>query len=187
MRCIPLCMVSKKQNIHFTKLVLLYRTYKGYKHINLAISFSPFTGHFQIFHRNINIYFKVWGGHQTVILILKANISLSLLWLCGPMGAMASSFLTFLDHTQQCITVHRTPLDAWSACLRDLYLTTHNTHNRQPSMPSVGFEPTISEGEWLQTYALDCSGTETSKQLIRLSKYTYKILWLSRNTTITKA
>jgi len=30
---------------------------------------------------------------------------------------------------------------------RDLYLTTHDTHNRQISMPPVRFEPTISAGE----------------------------------------
>ena len=64
---------------------------------------------------------------------------------------MASSFTRFLDHTQWCITVGRTPLDEWSACCRDLYLTTHNTHNRQTSMPLVGFEPTISAGERPQT------------------------------------
>jgi hypothetical protein len=56
----------------------------------------------------------------------------------------------FLDHTQRCSTVGRTPLDEWSASRRDLYLTTHDTHNRQISMPPVGFEPTISAGEWLQ-------------------------------------
>jgi len=44
---------------------------------------------------------------------------------------MVSSFLRFLDHTQRHITVGRTPLDEWSARRRDLYLTTHNTHNRQ--------------------------------------------------------
>ena len=53
----------------------------------------------------------------------------------------------FLDHTQQHSTVGRTPLDEWSARRRDLYLTTHDTHNRQISMPPVGFEPKISEGE----------------------------------------
>jgi len=53
----------------------------------------------------------------------------------------------FLDHTQRRITVGRTPLDEWSARRRDLYLTTHDTHNRQTSMPTVGFEPTISAGE----------------------------------------
>ena len=53
----------------------------------------------------------------------------------------------FLDHTQRRSTVGRTPLDEWSASRRDLYLTTHDTHNRQISMPPVGFEPTISAGE----------------------------------------
>jgi hypothetical protein len=46
--------------------------------------------------------------------------------------AMASSFSRFRDHTQRRATVGRTPLDEWSACRRDLYLTTHNTHNRHP-------------------------------------------------------
>ena len=53
----------------------------------------------------------------------------------------------FLDHTQRRSTVDRTPLDEWSARRRDLYLTTHDTHNRQISMPPVGFEPKISAGE----------------------------------------
>jgi hypothetical protein len=48
----------------------------------------------------------------------------------------------------------RTPLDEWSARRRELYLTTHKTHNRQTSMSLVGFEPTISTGERQQTYAL---------------------------------
>jgi hypothetical protein len=36
----------------------------------------------------------------------------------------------FLDHTQRRTTLGRTPLDEWSARRRDLYLTTHNTHNK---------------------------------------------------------
>jgi len=40
----------------------------------------------------------------------------------------------FLDHTKRHTTVGRTPLDEWSVRLRDLYLTTQNTHNRQTSM-----------------------------------------------------
>ena len=74
---------------------------------------------------------------------------------------MASSFLRFLDHTQRRTTVGRTSLDEWSARRRDLYLTTHNTHNRQTSMPPVGFEPTISAGERPQIYALDGAATGT--------------------------
>jgi len=60
---------------------------------------------------------------------------------------MEHLFLMFLDHTQRRTTVGRTSLDEWSARRRDLYLTTHDTHNRQISMPPVGFEPTISVGE----------------------------------------
>ena len=60
---------------------------------------------------------------------------------------MEHPFLMFLDHTQRRTTVSRTPLDEWSARRRDLYPTTHDTHNRQISMPPVGFEPKISAGE----------------------------------------
>ena len=60
---------------------------------------------------------------------------------------MEHPFLMFLDHTQRRSTVGRSPLDEWSARRRDLYLTTHDTHNRQISMPPVGFEPTISAGK----------------------------------------
>ena len=51
-------------------------------------------------------------------------------WRNSPQWVMASSFTRFLDHTQRRTTVGRTPLDEWSARCRDLYLTTHNTHDR---------------------------------------------------------
>jgi len=54
---------------------------------------------------------------------------------------MASSFLRFLDHTQRRTTVGRTPVNEGSARRRDLYLTTHNTHNRQTSMPRWDSNP----------------------------------------------
>ena len=60
---------------------------------------------------------------------------------------MEHLFLMFLDHTQRRTTVGRTPLDELSARRRDLYLTTHDTHNRQISMPLVRFDPTILAGE----------------------------------------
>ena len=69
------------------------------------------------------------------------------LWRWGSKQDMISSFLRFLDHTQRRITVGRTPLDGWSMRRRDLYPTTHNTNNRETSMPPAGFEPTISAGE----------------------------------------
>jgi hypothetical protein len=61
--------------------------------------------------------------------------NLLFLWRCYPMRVMASSFLKFLDHTQRRTTVGRTPLDEWSARLRDLYLTTHNTLNTNIHAP----------------------------------------------------
>ena len=76
-------------------------------------------------------------------------------------------FLSFLDNTQRRITVGRTPLDVWSVRRRDLYLTTHNTHNRQTSMPPVGFEPTIPACERPQTYALDRAATGTDESYIQ--------------------
>ena len=65
---------------------------------------------------------------------------------------MERLFLIFLDHTQRRSTVGKTPLDEWSARRRDLYLTTHNTHNRQISMSPVGFEHKISAGERPQAF-----------------------------------
>jgi hypothetical protein len=53
--------------------------------------------------------------------------------------ALASSCTRLLDHTQRRATLGRIPLNEWSVRRRDLYLTTHNTHNRQTSMPRVGF------------------------------------------------
>jgi len=78
----------------------------------------------------------------------------------GQMWARASSFLRFIDQKRH-TTVGRTPLDEWKVRRRDLYLTTHNTHNRQTSMPQEVFEPTISAGKRLQTYAEDRAATWT--------------------------
>jgi hypothetical protein len=50
--------------------------------------------------------------------------------LSGPRSSHFRGFLITLRHT----TLGRTPLDEWSARLRDLYLTTHNTHKKQTSM-----------------------------------------------------
>ena len=93
------------------------------------------------------------------------------LWRCDPSRVTASSFLRVLDHTQRRTTVGRTLLDEWSARHRDLYLTAHNTHNRQTFMPPVGFEPTISAGERPQTYAFDRAATGTGDVLSLITNY----------------
>jgi len=92
----------------------------------------------------------------------------------SPLWARASSFTRFINHAERRATVGRTPLDEWSARRRDLYLTTQNNHNRHPSMPPVGFEPTVSVVERPQTFALDraATGTGTSASL-RVSNFPY--------------
>jgi hypothetical protein len=88
-----------------------------------------------------------------LLIYSKYMHTFSFLWRCCPTRAMETSFLRFLDHTERRSTVGRTPLDEYSARGRELYLTTHNNHNRKSSMPPAGFEPTIPAGERLQTYA----------------------------------
>ena len=84
-------------------------------------------------------------GYSFLSLSLSLSLSPSAI---TPQWVLASfTRFVLLDHTQRHITVGRTPLDEWSARRRDLYLTTHNTHNRQTSMLPVGFEPTISAGK----------------------------------------
>ena len=103
----------------------------------------------------------------------SVSYAICFLWRWCPTRAMTSSFLRFLDHTQRSITVSSTPLDEWSARRWDLYLTTHNTHNRQTSMPPVGFEPTISASERPQTYALDRAATGTGFLIQYWMKYSW--------------
>jgi hypothetical protein len=63
----------------------------------------------------------------------------------------------------------RDPLDEASACRRDLYLTTHNTHNRQAFITQAGFETAIpanglaSAGFGFVVTGV-CSGQFTSKR-----------------------
>jgi len=73
----------------------------------------------------------------------------------GPKPSYYRGFTITLRH----IIFGRTPLEKWSVRHRYLYLTTHNTHNRQTSMPTAVFEPTIPAGERQQTHALDRATT----------------------------
>ena len=86
-----------------------------------------------------------------------------------PQGATAPSgpgpphyrgFTITLRHT----TLGRTPLDERSARRRDIYLTTHNTHKKETSMPPAGFEPAIPASERPQNHALDSAATRTGSQ-----------------------
>ena len=110
-----------------------------------------------------------WVGLWNIEIDTNTPRPFFFLSLSPPQWTRASSFMRFLDHTQRRTTVGRTPLDEWSARRRDLYLTIHNTHNGQTSMPQVGFEPAVSASERTQTYALDRAATWTvTLQLTKL-------------------
>jgi hypothetical protein len=56
-------------------------------------------------------------------------------------------------------TVGRTSPDRRSAYRRELYVTTHNIHKKQTSMPTARIEPGIPASEWPQTHVLDSTAT----------------------------
>jgi len=95
------------------------------------------------------IFFAVCFSH------FYKNLCIFLFGAATQRGSWPPHSWGFPDHKQRRTAVGRTPLDEWSARRRDLYLATHNTHNRQTSIPQGGFEPTIPAGERSQTYALD--------------------------------
>ena len=74
-----------------------------------------------------------------------------------PRPPQSRGFTITLRHT----ILGRTPLDEGSARRRELYLTIHNTHNRQPSTHPVGFEPAIPTSQRLESHALDHAVTGT--------------------------
>jgi hypothetical protein len=61
----------------------------------------------------------------------------------------------FFTPTLNRITLGNSPPDEWSARRRDIYLTTHNTYERQISMLAAAIEPTSPTSKRLQTHALD--------------------------------
>jgi hypothetical protein len=92
--------------------------------------------------------------------------------------------MRFLDYTQRCATGNRTPLDEWSARHRDLYLKTHNIHNRQTSMTMVGFEPTTPAVERPQIYTLEHMATRTGL-LYTAARFNQILLNLSNKPNLT--
>jgi hypothetical protein len=77
----------------------------------------------------------------------------------------------FLDQTQRRNTVGRTPLDEWSAYRRHLYLTTHNTHNRQTSMPPGAIRTHDLSRRAAADLALDNAATGTGYHNFTFYKY----------------
>ena len=111
------------------------------------------------------IYFKIFShmfsGSWPWLLPLRnsTNLEISFLlsWLdrySEPWPRLWGSSFTFRHST-----VGRTLLGEWSGRRSDLYLTTHNNHQRQTFMSPVGFEPAVPAYERPQTHALDSAAT----------------------------
>jgi hypothetical protein len=83
------------------------------------------------------------------------------------------------------LTIGRTPLDYWSAQLKNLCLTTHNTHNRQIFMPSAGIQPTIPPSQRPQSHFLDRAATGIDNFLVlRVKILSFEKLHTSCNVII---
>jgi hypothetical protein len=90
------------------------------------------------------------------------------LWWNSPTGTRTASFLRFLNHIHWHTRVGRTPLDEGSARSRDLYLTTHNTHDKQILMPGTEIKIAIPASDRLQTLTLDSPATGKSDSIFTL-------------------
>ena len=63
-------------------------------------------------------------------------------------------------------TFSKTPLDEWLARRRNLYLTTHDNHNGQTSIPPADFERSFPPSEQLQTHPIERAATGISRPQI---------------------
>ena len=79
------------------------------------------------------LYYCHWVSTQLQLTNISIfNILCAFVLRNNPQWVTASSFTRFPDHTRH-TTVGSTPLDDRSTHLSDLYLTTHNTHDRHAS------------------------------------------------------
>ena len=79
----------------------------------------------------------------------------------NPLGWTALGLLSEVprSHSVGLTTPRSIPLDEGSRRRTELYLTTRNTHERQMSMSSAGFEPAIAAIDRPQTHIADLAAT----------------------------
>jgi hypothetical protein len=102
-------------------------------YINYSITNKDFSlmHKFRILVRRVEScrgYLCLMYYQKTAKLLRVSMLCFFLLWCNNPSGPKpprCRGFIITLRH----ITLGRTPLDEWSARRRNLYLTTHNTHN----------------------------------------------------------
>ena len=117
---------------------------------------------------NVCAQSQIWMGseHKTWHKIFRA----SYMWFFFSVALRPNAGHGLLIHkvSRSHTTTHYSRYDSSgrviSSSQRPLPDNTPNTHNRQTSMPPVGFEPMISAGERPQTDALDRAATGTGNQ-----------------------
>jgi hypothetical protein len=125
--------------INFHTLVLSY-TLLLFPSCFIFFRLLPTSCH-QIWHNVISYFFIMYMFRHDLIKLFFSCIFFSKGW-TAPWGPRPPHFSRLHDHTLfRHTTLGRTALDEWSARRRDLYLTTHNTHNRQTSMPPAYSNP----------------------------------------------
>jgi len=88
---------------------------------------------------------------------LSFFLSLSDLFL--PTHCRCAGLLLLLITFSDTLQFIKTPLGEGLAHHTDIYLTTHNVHNKETFMPLTELEPTIPANEWLQTHAFNHTAT----------------------------
>jgi hypothetical protein len=83
-----------------------------------------------------------------MVITLKYTLTVALVLTPAYLITVGVDDIVALDHTQR-HAVGGTPMDGGSARRRDLHLTTHNTHNRQTSLPPEEFKAGIPASERL--------------------------------------
>jgi hypothetical protein len=123
-----------------------------------------------IYLRGINIWVSTTEKEGVYYTMVQQTPS-------GPRHPHYRGFIITLRHT----TPGRTPLYEWSARRRDLYLTTHNTHKRQASMPPAEFELTTPASERPKTNALERAANGIGKAFSARDDINIEIyFWLIR-------
>jgi hypothetical protein len=124
--------INQPTAVHFTSLYsnFSWKIYftecyrKGKNAIELALTVNVFRSYV---HLNSGVH-----GFSPVL-----NLAVFVSWL-GSRGWPRPFYRWGFEIKFRHTTLGRTSLDEWPAHLRDLYLTTHNTHKRQTSMPAGG-------------------------------------------------
>ena len=112
--------------------------------------------HIKIRHKagkKISIFISLLSAWNLLLIHCRCRVSLM------PLITLHDSPPTH-THTHH---IGITPLDRGSVRRRDLYLTKHNTRNKQTSMHAAAFESAIPASERTQTHAADCTATRIGR------------------------